>query len=106
VVEMAEEPEDVAGEHARVAGLTDHIANPIVIRNLRKVYPGLDGQPPKVRGGGGVCGCACVCVCGGGVSGGGREGGQGEGTGGTARDDSRRQKGAAVAAGVGVLVTG
>jgi hypothetical protein len=82
---MAEEPEDVAGEHARVAGLTDHIANPIVIRNLRKVYPGLDGQPPKVRGGGGVCGCACVCVCGGGGVWG-REGGR---TGRGARGNSK-----------------
>ena len=35
-------------EHARVAGLRDYGAHPIVVRDLRKVYPGQDGQPPKL----------------------------------------------------------
>jgi hypothetical protein len=49
-VDMSEEPEDVAEENARVMNVDDYVSNPIVIRDLKKVYPGLDGQPPKVRG--------------------------------------------------------
>ena len=49
-MDMADEAEDVAAEHARVMGVDDYITNPIVIRDLKKVYPGLDGLPPKVRG--------------------------------------------------------
>lgn len=47
-VPTAEEPEDVAAERVRVEALTDYEANPIVVRQLNKTYPGLDGQPPKV----------------------------------------------------------
>lgn len=42
--------EDVAAEAARAGTITDYEANPIVIKELRKIYPGLDGQPPKVQG--------------------------------------------------------
>lgn len=49
-VPPAEEPDDVAEERARVEGLNDYEAHPIVVRQLNKTYPGLDGQPPKVRG--------------------------------------------------------
>jgi hypothetical protein len=49
------EPEDVAAERVRVAGLSDYEGHPIVVKRLNKTYPGQDGQPPK------------VCVCGGGV---------------------------------------
>lgn len=45
-----QEPPDVMEERLRVAGLGgDDLDNPLVIRGLRKVYPGQDGQPPKVR---------------------------------------------------------
>jgi ABC-type multidrug transport system ATPase subunit len=32
----------------RVDSLTDFGGNPIIVRDLRKVYPGQDGQPPKL----------------------------------------------------------
>jgi hypothetical protein len=48
-VPPTEEPDDVAAERARVEGLSDYEAHPIVVRQLNKTYPGLDGQPPKVR---------------------------------------------------------
>lgn len=44
------EPEDVAAERQRVELLGDYDSHPIVVRQLNKTYPGLDGQPPKVRG--------------------------------------------------------
>ncbi|WIA37022.1 hypothetical protein OEZ86_014006 [Tetradesmus obliquus] len=47
-VPPAEEPDDVAEERARVEGLNDYEAHPIVVRQLNKTYPGLDGQPPKL----------------------------------------------------------
>jgi len=46
------EPEDVAAERQRVEVLSDYDSHPIVVRQLNKTYPGLDGQPPKVRGSG------------------------------------------------------
>jgi hypothetical protein len=49
-VPPSEEPDDVAAERLRVEGLGDYEANPIVVRHLNKTYPGLDGQPPKVKG--------------------------------------------------------
>jgi hypothetical protein len=49
-VPSTDEPDDVAAERLRVEGLGDYEANPIVVRHLNKTYPGLDGQPPKVRG--------------------------------------------------------
>jgi hypothetical protein len=55
-VAPTEEPDDVAAERQRVEGLGDYEANPIVVRHLNKTYPGLDGQPPKVRGGSRRCG--------------------------------------------------
>jgi hypothetical protein len=48
VLSVSDEPPDVAAEHNRVGELDDYVENPIVIQNLRKVYPGQDGQPPKV----------------------------------------------------------
>jgi hypothetical protein len=36
-------------EHARVNALVDYAGNPIIVRELKKIYPGQDGQPPKVR---------------------------------------------------------
>ena len=48
MLSVSEEPQDVAAEHTRVAELENYVDNPIVIRDLRKVYPGQDGQPPKV----------------------------------------------------------
>lgn len=44
-----DEPDDVAAERVRVEGLVDYDAHPIIVRQLNKTYPGLDGQPPKVR---------------------------------------------------------
>mmetsp|Transcript_33634 Transcript_33634/g.74460 ORF Transcript_33634/g.74460 Transcript_33634/m.74460 type:complete len:1035 (+) Transcript_33634:121-3225(+) len=38
---------DVAAERARVEGLTDVSNTPIVIKDLAKTYPGLDGGKPK-----------------------------------------------------------
>ncbi|KAI8472690.1 MAG: P-loop containing nucleoside triphosphate hydrolase protein [Monoraphidium minutum] len=46
--EALEQASDVAAEHERVSGLTDYESHPIVVRELRKVYPGQDGQPPKL----------------------------------------------------------
>lgn len=43
-----------APEHERVTALDDYITNPIVVRDLKKIYPGQDGQPPKVGARGGV----------------------------------------------------
>lgn len=45
------EPDDVAAERQRVELLPDYDDHPIVVRQLNKTYPGLDGQPPKVREG-------------------------------------------------------
>jgi hypothetical protein len=42
--------EDVKAEAERVEAITDYQQHPIVVRDMRKVYPGADGQPPKVRG--------------------------------------------------------
>lgn len=36
-------------EHARVSSLTDYASNPIIVKDLKKIYPGQDGQPPKVN---------------------------------------------------------
>lgn len=30
--------------------LRDYASNPIILRDLKKIYPGQDGQPPKVGG--------------------------------------------------------
>ncbi|GBF88379.1 ABC transporter A family member protein [Raphidocelis subcapitata] len=46
--EAAGEAEDVAAEHARVRTIVDYGSSPIVVRDLKKVYPGEDGQPPKL----------------------------------------------------------
>ncbi|GBF94154.1 ABC transporter A family [Raphidocelis subcapitata] len=40
--------DDVAAEHTRVDSLTDYGANPIIVRDLKKIYPGQDGQPHKL----------------------------------------------------------
>lgn len=45
---VMEQAEDVAAEHARVTELVDYGANPIIVRDLKKIYPGQDGQPPKL----------------------------------------------------------
>lgn len=47
-MQVVDEAEDVAAEHQRVAELADFADHPIVVKELKKVYPGLDGQPPKV----------------------------------------------------------
>jgi hypothetical protein len=57
------EPDDVGAERLRVAGLDDYEGNPIVIRSLNKTYPGMDGQPPKVRVGARVTVCAGARAC-------------------------------------------
>ncbi|KIZ06631.1 hypothetical protein MNEG_1315 [Monoraphidium neglectum] len=48
VAPAQDEAADVAAEHARVSGLVDYAGNPIVVRDLKKIYPGQDGQPPKL----------------------------------------------------------
>lgn len=57
-VRPAGEQDDVEAERRRVENLTDTSDTPILIRDLRKVYPGLDGGKPKV-GCVVCCGCAC-----------------------------------------------
>jgi hypothetical protein len=53
------EPADVAAERLRTAAVDDYEEHPLVIRALHKVYPGQDGQPPKVWM---WAGPVCVCV--------------------------------------------
>lgn len=42
--------EDVDAERDRTLALTDYSDSPIVVKGLKKIYPGLDGGRPKVRG--------------------------------------------------------
>lgn len=53
------ELEDVNAEGMRVENLTDYGDHPIVIKDLKKIYPGLDGGKPKV---GVVANCCGVCM--------------------------------------------
>lgn len=45
------ELDDVDAERRRVEALADYSDNPIVLKDLKKIYPGLDGGKPKVGAG-------------------------------------------------------
>lgn len=49
VVVSQQELADVKAERDRVQALDDFTDSPIVIKDVQKVYPGLDGGKPKVR---------------------------------------------------------
>jgi hypothetical protein len=40
---------DVQAERDRVERMTDFSSTPILVRNIKKIYPGQDGGKPKVR---------------------------------------------------------
>jgi hypothetical protein len=41
--------EDVEAEANRVKALTSYDNTPIVIKDIKKIFPGMDGGKPKVR---------------------------------------------------------
>jgi len=48
--ELADEDQDVKDERKRIAAIKrkDYHSYPLMVKDVRKVYPGVNGRPPKV----------------------------------------------------------